>query len=222
MPPDAHGQQYRAWRLRDSPEAVAARAADDPKLAASLEGRLADALVAYQESLMIAIQDVEEGMRSASVFPERDKPGDAALKRILDTQPGLNTLEGVQKRISALEESGGKLDHAVGLLARELEILANKYQEIADIDRPILQDVYNSVKAVNVQPIVAGSQVPISHERDGHALSENTPVVERRPLPAVWLAGGAALVLIPAFLRRRQLGSLSRAPRMVSVSRVMK
>ncbi|KAK8858564.1 hypothetical protein IAR55_002793 [Kwoniella newhampshirensis] len=62
--PDEDGQPYKPWRLRDSPEAVAAKAASDasdltnPAAQAAFDARIAEALVSYQMALITAMDTI--------------------------------------------------------------------------------------------------------------------------------------------------------------------
>jgi len=144
--------------MRDSPAALAAKAAENPAIAAGLEGRLADALVAYQVDLLVAIKDIEARLdggakgklKSKSKAQHNDRAGNYKepidYKEPLESTPELEALNGIEARIAALEASGAKLSTNLDVLGRELAHMRKKHLEMADTTRPVMQDLYNTIK----------------------------------------------------------------------------
>lgn len=134
-PPDEYGKPYKAWRLRDSPAAVEALKADAVEageIPAGLDSVLADALVAYQQGLIAAINDIHEQLNATA----------GSSEVVARSDSGTHPLAG---RLETLEKGGKKIKDSLAILEKEVVQLASKVDELGDGRKPVLQSVYNSV-----------------------------------------------------------------------------
>ncbi|TXT13540.1 hypothetical protein VHUM_00907 [Vanrija humicola] len=182
-PPDENGKPYTAWRMRDSPEAIAAKAAaeaaEHPELAVGADSRLADALVAYQMSLLSAMN----GLTS----------------RLLNETASASETVSELTRLDKLERGDKALREELHRLSKDVITLDTKVRERADAHRPFLQAVYNTVRSHRTQ-LQRTSQA--ASDRSG---STSVGTSAFKQVTCV-VAAAALVAFLVAALRRYQKG----------------
>ncbi|CAK9781012.1 hypothetical protein CC85DRAFT_269460 [Cutaneotrichosporon oleaginosum] len=151
-PPPYRERTYKPWRLRDAPEAIAARAAAEVEANpnSKLSERVADSLVAYQYALLDALE------RISNVTAEEPAEG-------TDASP-------TDERLSALERGDKELRKELAKLNRAVAKLTGNVGEAAEARSPVLKSVYEAVRR---RP----DPVPVRATPATHAASVSVGVV---------------------------------------------
>ncbi|KAL1412889.1 hypothetical protein Q8F55_000638 [Vanrija albida] len=165
-PPDENGKPYTAWRMRDSPEAIAAKAAAEaaehpPELVVGADSRLADALVAYQMSLLSAMNGLTNRLLNATAgAPASESDSHRDERDSVPKQDGRPARDALAQP-AAVREAAARLDklelgdkglrEELRRLSKEVVTLDSKVRERADAHRPFLQAVFNSVRSHRTQ-----------------------------------------------------------------------
>lgn len=133
-PPPYRERAYKPWRLRDAPEAIAARAAAEAEAnpSSKLSERVADSLVAYQHALLAALERI-----SNVTAPEAAEAGDASP---------------TDERLAALERGDKELRKELAKLSRAVAKLSGSLGDAADARGPLLKGVYNAVRERRPDP----------------------------------------------------------------------
>lgn len=153
-------EDYVPWRFRDSPESIAAAAAEEEEDSETSESagtmiddsRLADALVAYQDKLLSAIEDVER--RSRLQLPGKDPVEHGVHARPASDAddgdaPGAQEAEeaALRHKIERLERSQRKIERELGAFKYAFGQFAEFCDvQIASNNRNLLENVYKQFK----------------------------------------------------------------------------
>lgn len=145
--------------MRDSPASIAAADAEEREGAVELEGRLADALVGYQHTLMAAMGAVEKRLDNGSVALKKAGATSAPAAKTPQKAYKADTPRGqpvgnagpasgvVGARLAALEAFGATLHGDVQGMSLQLDTLATRIRASAEDNRPVIQEVYNRLVA---------------------------------------------------------------------------
>lgn len=213
-PPPYRDRPYKAWRLRDAPEAIAARAAAEAEANPStkLSERVADSLVVYQRELLDALEAISNMTGGEEHVGDRGELGPGAGPGAGSGKSGGKSA--AEKRLAALERGDKELRAELSNLNRAINTLSGNVAEGAEVRGPILKAVYNAVRDARTRSNPAergnGSEARRGRgrrqaQRDG---GRDAGAAERRGATAgavsvgVVLSLGAVLALALTLLRR--------------------
>lgn len=202
-PPDDNGKPYKAWRLRDSPAAIAARkseAAEAGEIPAGLDSVLADALVAYQQSLIAAMDDIHSELNATrEVISDAGEPQPVVEKE--------RAPDPLLTRLETLERSGKKLRDEIANLEKEIAGLVRKVDEFSDGRKPVLQSVYSSVEKVQSKSKGKGKKASSKTGAEGKAAKSAVAAAEETfGLNPVLGVVGVGILIVAAYVVRRRRG----------------
>lgn len=202
-------EDYVPWRFRDSPEAIAAAAEDDESESDSPssgtlidDSKLADALVAYQDKLLSAIQDVER--RSREQLPGKDPVEHGVHARPADAESegdGVEVERALRQKIERLERAQRKISREIGAFKHAFAQFADFCDvQIASNNRNLLENVYKQFKERR--------QRTVSTAASSRATAIKARVARARGVSiAAWIVGLLAfLALFTLVLRRFYAG----------------
>ncbi|KAL7423122.1 hypothetical protein Q5752_002421 [Cryptotrichosporon argae] len=218
-PPDQGGKPYKPWRLRDSPAAIADRAAAEAaehpekvKLDSSgYDGALAEALVNYQMTLIGAMNSIQ-----AKLDPHAKAAPAAAAEGEEQDGGEPAALHGVSARLERIEQGERQLRSGLEAIQARLTSLSTNMTHTADTNRPLLERVYAGIKLAKAAAIGQGQHSAHAHTRPDIDLES---LVIRAELAAAeqssglaWplllmVAAGALLALGMSLLRRARARS---------------
>ncbi|WOO77376.1 uncharacterized protein LOC62_01G000959 [Vanrija pseudolonga] len=219
-PPDENGKSYTAWRMRDSAEAIAAKAAADaaehPELAVGADSRLADALVAYQMTLLSAMNGLTSRLLNAttaavaSETDERDSEPEAKHVNVNNKKPAGEARAAAARvvpaavreavtRLDKLERGDKALREELHRLSKDVITLDSKVRERADAHRPFLQQVFNAVRSHRTH--LQNHRASHASDRSGRADQGNSVL---KQVTCVLAAVALVAFLVAAFRRYRK------------------
>ncbi|WWD18457.1 hypothetical protein CI109_102909 [Kwoniella shandongensis] len=168
--PDEDGQPYKPWRLRDSPEAIAAKAASDaadpnnPAIQAAFDARVAEALVSYQMAMITAMDTINHKIErltnpvsDADFLPPPHEyeqgqitggPGGGGGSSKKKTSSGNRDVDELNNKLEELEKGGKRLKKQLDGVRVEFEGLSNRLKKSADDNKPVIESVFLSVQSI--------------------------------------------------------------------------
>ncbi|ORY28451.1 pectin lyase fold/virulence factor [Naematelia encephala] len=186
-PPDVNGQSYVPWRFRNSPPVVSpptedgTTTEDDVVSTGTFDTRLAEALVAYQMTLLDSMNvlnaQIEQGASPLSdTASEQDKvprgTGNHQVDRVIDRLDGLEKGEkGLKKELDAIQG--------------EFEALSSRIRKSAEDTQPIVQAVWANVaglKSRSGAPLATGKPKAANIDQDTLSGDDKT---KRRTLSGI-------------------------------------
>ncbi|OCF33473.1 hypothetical protein I316_04894 [Kwoniella heveanensis BCC8398] len=183
--PEENGQPYKPWRFRDSPEAVAAKAAagdsSDPMIQAAFDARIAEALVSYQMALISAMDVINHKIERLTNPVSENDFAPPVYKHEHELAAAAAATEGGKKKVSSgnrdidelssklegLELNGKKLKKSFDGIKLDFDGLSNRLRKGAEDNKPIIESVF-----LKVQSILSGT-TPLSTSRQFSARSRS-------------------------------------------------
>lgn len=203
--------------MRDSAEAIAAKAeadaAEHPELAVGADSRLADALVAYQMSLLSAMNGLTSRLLNATTAatvsetdedrardsePQPKKPAGDTRAPAAAAVPA--AVREAVTRLDKLERGDKALREELHRLSKDVITLDSKVRERADAHRPFLQAVFNTVRSHRTR--LQNQRTSHASDRSGRADQGNSSVLKQ--VTCVLAAVALVAFLVAAFRRYRK------------------
>ncbi|OXB37448.1 hypothetical protein LQV05_003528 [Cryptococcus neoformans] len=169
---------YKPWRFRDSPEAIAAKQAENPNANSAFDSRIAEALVSYQMSLLNSMDAMTQKVEHLTnpivddVLPfvheheraEADKKARQEASR-KEKESGNKDVDMLNVKVEELEKSGRRLKKALDGLKSDFEGLSGRLKKSADENKPIIETIF--VTSQNLLLGATSQQNLISRSLDG-------------------------------------------------------
>ncbi|WVQ82978.1 hypothetical protein IAT38_005116 [Cryptococcus sp. DSM 104549] len=156
---------YAPWRLRDSPEAIAAKVAESPAASAAFDARIAEALVSYQMALLSAMDNINDKIErltnplSAADFApplhehERQAAAAAAAAAAAGAggkkktgSSGNRDVDELNGKVDELEKGGRRLKKQIEGMKVDFEGLSARLRKSADDHKPIIESIFLSAQ----------------------------------------------------------------------------
>ncbi|WVR06336.1 hypothetical protein IAU60_003367 [Kwoniella sp. DSM 27419] len=217
--PEENGQPYKPWRFRDSPAAIAAKAAagesSDPVVQAAFDARIAEALVSYQMALISAMDNInhkiehlthpvtEEDFAQPAYKHEHEvaKGAEGGAKK--KTSSGNRDVDQLVVKLEELEQSGRKLKKQVDGVRMDFDGFSHRLKKGAEDNKPIIEAIF-----LKVQSLLSGL-TPLQASKRLLAQASSEPKAALRGLDSfplgvfgVMLVAGAILFAAISLVRR--------------------
>ncbi|RSH89370.1 hypothetical protein EHS25_002482 [Saitozyma podzolica] len=147
--PDENGRPYKAWRLRDSPAYLAAKAAEAARIPEGFDARLAEALVTYQASLLASVDQVTALIDASGGSLDNVGSQGAGAGAGGGVSSGSSELERLVKRLDALEKGDKKLRADIEGIQEDFGTMASELKSSSDERRSLLEQVLRFVASLS-------------------------------------------------------------------------
>ncbi|WWC62592.1 uncharacterized protein I303_105189 [Kwoniella dejecticola CBS 10117] len=217
--PDENGRAYTPWRFRDSPAAIAAKAASgdsasDPIVQAAFDARIAEALVTYQFALTSAMDAINDKIeRLTNPITEDDfKVPTYKHEHELTEKPkklsssGNRDIDELSNKLELLEQSGRKLKKNFDGLKGDFEGLSGRLKKGADDTKPIIESIFTQIQSIlsGSTPLMTAKQILSQRDTNSSTFASHG-LINSIPFGIYGVIFGSALLLFIASNRIKRL-----------------